>query len=293
MQQLSDIGTIREILTRHGFHFSKAMGQNFLINPSVCPRMAEACSADAACGVLEIGPGIGVLTVELAERFQKVVSIELDRRLLPVLAETLADYPNAKVVEGDVMAVDLPRLLREEFPGMPVHVCANLPYYITSPVLMRLLELRLPLESITVMVQKEAADRICALPGTRESGAVSIAVRYYAEPKLLFRVSRGSFLPAPKVDSAVIRLQIRREPCVLVKDEPSFFSLVRAAFGQRRKTLCNAVAAGLGLSKECMAKWMEQSGIPPQARAESTTIEQFALLANQISAARKEDPDGP
>lgn len=292
MHQLSDIGTIKEILTRHGFHFSKAMGQNFLINPSVCPRMAESCGGDYACGVLEIGPGIGVLTVELAKRFQKVVSIELDHRLLPVLAETLEHYPNAKVIEGDVMEVDLARLIQEEFPDMRVYVCANLPYYITSPVIMRLLEQRLPVESVTVMVQKEAADRICALPGTRESGAVSVAVRYYADPELLFRVSRGSFLPAPKVDSAVIRLRIRKEPCVHVDDEPLFFSLVRASFGQRRKTLCNAAAAGLGVLKEQLIKWMKQSEIPTQIRAEAMTMEQFATLSNQIFAARKEDPNG-
>lgn len=292
MQQLSDIGTIREILTRHGFHFSKSMGQNFLINPSVCPRMAESCGADASCGVLEIGPGVGVLTVELAKRAKKVAAIELDRRLLPVLAETLADYPHVKVIEGDVMEVDLLRLFREEFPGMRVHVCANLPYYITSPVLMRLLEQRLPIESITVMVQKEAADRICAVPGTRASGAVSAAVRYYAEPELLFRVSRGSFLPAPKVDSAVIRLRVRKQPCVQVENEPLFFSLVRASFGQRRKTLCNAAAAGLGIPKELLAKWMAQCGLPPQIRAESMTLQQFAALSNRIFTARKDEYNG-
>ena len=292
MERLSDIGTIRDILSRHGFRFSKAMGQNFLVNPTVCPRMAAASGADSSCGVLEIGPGIGVLTVELARVAQKVVAVELDQRLMPVLAETLAHCPNAKVVQGDIMAVDLPRLLQEEFGGMPVHVCANLPYYITSPVLMRLLEERLPIQSITVMVQKEAADRICALPGTREAGAVSVAVRYYAEPELLFRVSRGSFMPAPQVDSAVIRLRVRPAPGVETADERLFFALVKASFGQRRKTMLNAVSAGLGVSKEALAAWMDQCGLPLQARAEQMTMTQFAALANRIAAGRKEDTNG-
>ena len=268
MEKLSDIATIRRLLARHAFQFSKAMGQNFLINPTVCPRMAEACGTDKGSGVLEIGPGIGVLTVELAQRAKKVVSIELDRRLLPVLAETLADFPNTKVLAGDIMTVDLIKLLGEEFSGMPVQVCANLPYYITSPVLMRLLELQLPVESVTVMVQKEAAQRICALPGTRQSGAISVAVRYYTEPELLFYVSHGSFFPSPKVDSAVIRLHVRKHPCVQVTDTAHFFAVVRAAFGQRRKTLCNAVAAGLHLPKDALAQWLSQCGIPPQAGKE-------------------------
>ncbi|MDD6174673.1 MAG: 16S rRNA (adenine(1518)-N(6)/adenine(1519)-N(6))-dimethyltransferase RsmA [Firmicutes bacterium] len=289
MNSLSNIGTIKEILSRHGFTFSKALGQNFLINPSVCPRMAQECGAGEQTGVLEVGPGIGVLTVELAARAKKVVAVELDDRLLPVLQETLAGHPNASVVHGDILKLDLHRLIAEEFDGMDVAVCANLPYYITSPVIMRFLEERLPIRSLTVMVQKEAADRICALPGQRAAGALSLAVRYYAQPEVLFQVSRGSFLPAPNVDSAVIRLNILPQQPVSVDSEQTFFALVRASFGQRRKTLCNAVSAGMGLPKETLSAMMAAAGIAPQARAEQLTLEQFARLSNEITKQKGEN----
>lgn len=282
--RLSDLSTMREILGRHGFTFSKALGQNFLINPSVCPRMAELCGADEESGVLEIGPGMGVLTRELAKRSKKTVAVELDTRLLPVLAETLADYPNASVVQGDVMKLDLHRLLQEEFPGMRVAVCANLPYYITSPVIMKILEEKLPITALTVMVQKEAAERICAKPGTRACGAVSAAVQYYAEPEILFQVSRGSFLPAPNVDSTVIRLNVRPQPPVELRSEKGFFRLVKAAFGQRRKTALNAVSAGMGLPKEQVAQAMERAGLAPNARAEQMTLEMLAAFSNELEA---------
>ncbi len=280
--RLSDISTMKEILSRHGFTFSKALGQNFLINPSVCPRMAELCGVDEESGVLEIGPGIGVLTRELAKRSKKTVAVELDTRLLPVLAETLADYPNASVVHGDVMKLDLHHIIKEEFPGMKVAVCANLPYYITSPVIMKILEEKLPITALTVMVQKEAADRICAKPGTRACGAVSAAVQYYAEPEILFQVSRGSFMPAPNVDSTVIRLNVREQPPVKLFDEAHFFRLIKAAFGQRRKTALNAVSAGLGLPKAQVALAMERAGIAPNARAEQMTLEMLADFSNEL-----------
>ena len=282
MSRLSDIGTIKQILSKHGFHFSKSLGQNFLINPSVCPRMAEEGGAEEGCGVLEVGPGIGVLTYELAQRADKVVSVELDRRLLPVLQETLAEFDNVTVVNDDILKVDLKKLLADEFAGMPVAVCANLPYYITSPVIMKLLEERLPITSLTVMVQKEAADRLCAEPGMRQAGAVSVAVRYYAEPELLFKVSRGSFLPAPNVDSAVIRLNVRQSPAVAVIDEAFFFRAVKAAFGQRRKTVSNSLCAGLSLPKDMVIRALTQAGIPPTARAEQLTMEQFAALSDAL-----------
>lgn len=280
--RLSDISTMKEILSRHGFTFSKALGQNFLINPSVCPRMAEMCGVDDESGVLEIGPGIGVLTRELAKRSKKTVAVELDTRLLPVLAETLADYPNASVVHGDVMKLDLHQLIKEEFPGMKVAVCANLPYYITSPVIMKILEEKLPITALTVMVQKEAADRICAKPGTRACGAVSAAVQYYAEPEILFQVSRGSFMPAPNVDSTVIRLNVREQPPVKLSDEIHFFRLIKAAFGQRRKTALNAVSSGMGLPKAQVAQAMERAGIAPTARAEQMTLEMLADFSNEL-----------
>ena len=279
MGQLTDIKTVRELLARHGFYFSKALGQNFLINPSVCPRMAEACGADSQTGVLEIGPGIGVLTHELAKRAAKVVAVELDTRLLPVLDESLVEHTNVRIVHGDAMKIDLAALIAEEFAGLNVAVCANLPYYITSPLLMQLLESRLPIDSITVMVQKEAAQRLCANPGTRECGAVTLAVAYYAEAETLFSVSRGSFMPAPNVDSAVIRLKIRREPPVQVVREDTLFRMIRAAFGQRRKTLSNALS-GAGLTKSQIATILEKAGISPQSRAEELSLAQFAAIAN-------------
>lgn len=279
MQKLSDISTIRAVLEKNGFHFSKALGQNFLINPSVCPRMAALSGAADCAGAVEVGPGIGVLTWELSQVAKKVVSIELDKRLLPVLDETLADCDNVKILNADVMKLDLRRMIEEEFPGGEVAVCANLPYYITSPVIMRLLEERLPVTSITVMVQKEAAERLCAHPGERACGAVSAAVWYYAEPEILFQVSRGSFMPAPNVDSAVIRLRIRRTPPVEVADEPFFFRVVRAAFAQRRKTAVNSIANTLGRSKQAVATAFDAAGVPQNARAEALTLEDFAALA--------------
>lgn len=278
MQKLSDISTIRAVLEKNGFHFSKALGQNFLINPSVCPRMAALSGAADCAGAVEVGPGIGVLTWELSKVAKKVVSIELDKRLLPVLDETLVDCDNVKILNADVMKLDLRRMIEEEFPGGEVAVCANLPYYITSPVIMRLLEERLPVTSITVMVQKEAAERLCAHPGERACGAVSAAVWYYAEPEILFQVSRGSFMPAPNVDSAVIRLRIRRTPPVEVADEPFFFRVVRATFAQRRKTAVNSIANTLGRSKQAVAAAFDAAGVPQNARAEALTLEDFAAL---------------
>lgn len=282
MNRLSDIGTIKDILGRHGFTFSKSLGQNFLINPSVCPRMAEYSGADKGVGVIEVGPGIGVLTNELCQLADKVVAIELDKRLLPVLEETLGEYDNLKVVNADVLEIDLHKLIEEEFQGMEVVVCANLPYYITSPVIMKLLEDKLPITAITVMVQKEAAQRICAEVGSRQSGAVTVSVNYYAQPEMLFGVSAGSFMPAPKVDSAVIRLDILKEPHVEVKDEKKFFSVVKAAFSQRRKVISNSLSSGLSLDKAKVAEILEKSGVSATARAEKLTLQNFADIANNL-----------
>lgn len=282
---LSNINTIRAILSRHGFTFSKKLGQNFLINPTVCPRMAEACGAGAGTGVLEVGPGIGVLTTELAARAEKVCAVELDSRLLPVLSETLAEHHNVHVVQGDVMELDLHTLLEQEFGGLKIAVCANLPYYITSPVIMKLLQDRLPVDSLTVMVQKEAAERLCAEPGTRACGAVSAAVWYYAEPDLLFPVGRGSFLPSPNVDSAVIQLRVRQKPPVEVANEAFFFRVVKAAFGQRRKAAANSISAGLSVPKSSVQAALQSLSLPEKLRAEQFTLEQFAELSNALYSA--------
>lgn len=281
--ELSNPAELSALLSRHGFSFSKGLGQNFLVNPGVCPRMADECGAGRDDGVLEIGPGIGVLTKELALRCKRVVAVELDDRLFPILDETLADFDNVTVVHGDVMKVDLLTLIREQFAHCDrVFVCANLPYYITSPVLMRLLEERLPIAAITVMVQKEAAERLCAKVGSRDAGAVTVAVRYYADPKVLFSVSRGSFMPAPKVDSAVIRLDIRPDVSLRPDYEKRFFSAVRAGFNQRRKTMTNALSSG-GFDKALVADALSASGLPVSVRAEALTMEDWQSFVTNLA----------
>ena len=290
MPTLTNMRDMQDILQKHGFRFSKVLGQNFLINPSVCPKMASMCGADEHTGVLEIGPGIGVLTEQLSKVAKKVVSVELDDRLLPVLAETLADCDNVEIVHGDILKLDIPALIEEKFRyvdedgtcrRMPVVVCANLPYYITSPILMALLEQHLPIEAITVLVQKEAAQRLCAAPGTRECGAITLAVHYYAEPEILFGVSRGSFMPAPNVDSTVIRLTLREQRALDADQEKQLFRTVRAAFEQRRKTLSNSLKTG-GFGKEQIAAALEAAGLSPTARAEQLTMEQFIALSKAL-----------
>lgn len=282
MQNLSDISVVRSVLSKHGFNFSKALGQNFLINPSVCPRMAENCGADENTGVIEIGAGIGVLTAELAKRAKKVVSIELDTRLLPVLEETLGEFDNVEIVNADVMKTDLHALIKEKFQGMDVVVCANLPYYITSPIITMLLEEKLPIKAITVMIQKEAADRLSTPVGSRDSGAITVCTNYYAEVRHLFNVSRGSFMPPPNVDSTVIKLEIRPEPAVKVSDEKKFFRMVKAAFAQRRKTAVNSIASGMGLSKNQVAEALSKSGLDVNVRAEKLTMEELAALSENL-----------
>lgn len=287
MGPLTNRAVIRQVMEKHSFTFSKALGQNFIVNPSVCPRIAEEGGAAPGVGVIEIGAGIGVLTAELARRADKVVCIEIDSRLLPILAETLGEFQNVTIRNEDVMKADLPAIIAKEFPGMEVVVCANLPYYITSPILMSLLEQQLPIRSITVMVQREAARRICAPPGSRESGAISAAVRYYSEPRILFPVSRGSFLPAPEVDSSVIRLDVLSAPAVQVKSQETFFAVVRGAFSQRRKTILNTLSAALGLTKEELRPLLEAAGVSPGVRAEELTLPQFAAISDQLSSREK------
>lgn len=279
---LSDINTLKALLNRHGFSFKKSLGQNFLIDSSVCPAMAEA-ACDANTGVLEIGPGVGVLTTELSKVAKKVVAIELDERLKKILPITLADCKNVEVIYGDAMKLDLKQIIAEHFADCDkVCVCANLPYYITSPIVMMLLEQRLPIESITVMVQLEAAERLCAKVGTRDSGAVTVAVNYYAESEILFEVGRNSFMPAPNVDSAVIKLKIRENPPIKVSNEKKFFNLVKAAFAQRRKTLLNTVSNTLGTDKAALRNALNQIGLCETVRGEQLTMEQLAELSEKI-----------
>lgn len=283
MPNLTDLATVRDICARYDFATSKGFGQNFIVNAGIPPRMAEACGAGPDWGVLEIGPGIGVLTKELALRAKKVVALEVDKRLPPILEETLAEFDNVKVILEDALKCDISALIAREFPSMKVAVCANLPYYITSPILMRLLEAHLPVENITVMVQKEAAQRITAQPGTREAGAISCAVAYYAKPELLFSVQPGSFFPAPKVTSAVIRLTLGQGAMQPVQDEAGYFALVRAAFCQRRKTAANSIAAGLCLPKAKVMEALAAAGISEKARPEQLSLEDFARLQKALA----------
>ena len=279
---LANIKTIESILKKEGFSFKKSLGQNFLIDESVCPAMALA-ACDSKTGVLEIGPGIGVLTAELSKVAKKVVSIELDERLKKILPKTLAECDNVEVIFGDAMKLDLKKLISEKFADCEkVCVCANLPYYITSPIIMMLLESKLPIENITVMVQKEAAQRLCAEVGTRDAGAVTVAVNYYSEAEILFHVGRTSFMPPPNVDSAVIQLKIRQNPPITVSDEEKFFKFVKACFAQRRKTLVNTVSNTLGIDKETLRNALKDSGISETVRSEQLNMQELATISQKI-----------
>ncbi len=281
MDNLTNIKFIKDLLGKHGFTFSKGLGQNFLINPSVCPQMAKESGCENI-GVLEIGPGLGVLTTELCKRAKKVVSIEVDERLRPVLDVTLKEFDNVKVIFGDCLKLNLHDIIKYEFEGMKVIVCANLPYYITSPIIMMLLESELPIDSITVMVQKEAATRLCAKVGTRQCGAVTAAVSFYAKAQKLFDVSRGSFMPAPNVDSAVIKLDLTKRESVNVNNKKAMFKIIRAGFNQRRKTLTNSLSSNLGFDKETITNALTSIGLKPTARAEELTMQDFAMLSDYL-----------
>ena len=279
---LADINTIRSLLDKSGFSFKKSLGQNFLINPDVCPAMAAA-ACDKDTGVIEIGPGIGVLTAELSKTAKHVIAVELDERLKKILPITLAECKNTEIIYGDIMKMDIKKLIAEKLSDCAeIAVCANLPYYITSPIVMGLLESRLPADNITVMVQKEAAERLCAEVGTRDAGAVSVAVSYYSEPEILFEVPRSCFMPSPKVDSAVIKLKIRNKPPVSVNSEEHFFKLVKACFAQRRKTLVNTVSNTTGTEKENIKKALAALGLPETVRSEQLTLNNLAELSNLI-----------
>ncbi len=279
---LEDINTLKALLNKEGFSFKKSLGQNFLIDPTVCPQMAKN-SCDENTGVLEIGPGVGVLTRVLAKAAKRVVAVELDERLKKILPKTLGDLDNVEVIFGDAMKLDLRKIIVEHFKDCDsVSICANLPYYITSPIIMMLLESKLPVKSITVMVQKEAAQRLCAQVGTRDAGAVTVAVAYYAEAEILFGVDRTSFMPPPNVDSAVIKLNVRPEPPIKVADDVKFFKFVKAAFAQRRKTLLNTVSNTINVSKDKLKAVLNELGIKETVRGEELTIEQLAKISELI-----------
>lgn len=285
---LCDIADIREILGRHGFRFSKSLGQNFLTDAAVPAGIADASGASRVKNVVEIGPGMGCLTAELCRRAETVVAVELDRALLPVLAETLAAYENVEVIQGDVLALDLKALCAEKFGDAPAVAVANLPYYITTPAITTLLESG-AFQTVTVMVQREVAQRICAAPGTAAYSAFSIYVQYHAKAEILFDVPADSFVPKPKVDSAVLQLTPLGAPAVQPRDEKLFFALVRAAFNMRRKTLVNALGPVLGdrLGKENIAALVESVGLDVRVRGERLSLADFAKLADAASERMK------
>jgi len=277
---LCDIGEIKALLGRHGFRFSKSLGQNFLIDPQIPREIAAASGAGPGTGVLEIGPGIGPLTQELSALADRVACVELDRSLLPILAETLSGRDNVEVVQGDVLKLDLPALVREKFSGLTPLVCANLPYNITTPALTALLEAGC-FTSVTVMIQREVARRVCAAPGTADYGAFSVFCQYHAGTELLFDVPPDRFLPAPKVTSSVLRLIPRPAPAEA--DDPAhFFRVVRAAFAQRRKTLENSLASALNIPKEEAARAVLRCGLPAGVRGERLSISEFAALSKAL-----------
>jgi 16S rRNA (adenine1518-N6/adenine1519-N6)-dimethyltransferase len=276
----------KNLIQKHGIVLKKSLGQNFLIDQNVLHKIVGAAELSGDKGVLEIGPGIGALTQQLAKTAGRVLAVEIDQRLLPILAETLEPYPHATVVHGDVLKLDLPALIRQHFDGMAgVSVVANLPYYITTPIIMKLLEEKLPLDNIVVMIQKEVADRMAARPGGKEYGSLSIAVQFYCEAELVAIVPRTVFVPQPNVDSAVIRLRVREEPPVHVQDEDFFFEVVQASFVQRRKTIYNNLAARF-FTKETkpeLEALLHSIGIDPIRRGETLSMEEYARLADALS----------
>ena len=280
---LCNLNDIHALLNRHGFHFSKAMGQNFLIEAAVPQAIAEGSGAAEDCGVLEIGPGIGCLTAQLAQRAGKVVAVELDKRLPPVLEETLAEYGNVTVLSGDILKLDVPALVQEHFSGLRPLVCANLPYNITTPVLSALIDSGC-FACLTVMIQKEVAQRICAAPGTADYGAFSVYMQFHTQPEILFDVPPDCFTPQPKVTSAVLRCPVRTAPPVDVADEAFFFRVVRAAFAMRRKTLINGLSSAFGgqLPKPELLNLLESCGFSATVRGETLGLEEFARLSNAL-----------
>lgn len=277
-----------EILQKHHFNFQKKFGQNFLIDGNILGKIVDAAQITEDDCVLEIGPGIGTMTQYLAERAKSVIAVEIDQNLIPVLQETLSPYDNVKIIHDDILKVDIDRIVQEENGGKPIKVAANLPYYITTPIIMALFENHIALQSITIMVQKEVADRMQALPGTKDYGALSLAVRYYAKPEIIMKVPASCFMPRPNVDSAVIRLIRYEKPLVEAVDESWLFAVIRASFNQRRKTLLNGLsnAGNLGVSKEKIAEAIAQMGLSQTVRGETLTLEQFAELSNCLFLAK-------
>ena len=284
MEKLSNPKKTIEDIQKYQFDFQKKFGQNFLIDGRVLEKIMDAADIGAEDFVLEIGPGIGTMTQYLAERARQVMAVEIDRNLIPILSETLSDYDNVEILNADILKIDLRKTVEEKNQGKPIKVVANLPYYITTPIIMELFESEIPVDNITVMVQKEVADRMQAQPGTKDYGALSLAVQFYAEPYIVANVPPNCFMPRPKVGSAVIRLTRHQNPPVEVKNKKLLFQLIRASFNQRRKTLQNGIKnfSGLSFSKEEVADALEQIGVSPTIRGEALSLEQFAELCSLL-----------
>lgn len=280
---LCDIKTIKQIMSIYGLTFRKEFGQNFLTDKFVVEDIAEFCCEERSKNILEIGPGIGTLTYELAARYEKVLAVELDRGLIPVLAYTLGEYDNVEIINDDIMKCDISAITAPYLDG-GLSVCANLPYYITTPILMALLESKVPFDYITVMVQAEVADRLCAAPGSRDCGAITAVLAYYGDAERLMKVPAGKFLPPPKVDSAVVRIKLHKDKPYAPKNEEIFFRTIRAAFGQRRKTLPNALAAGFGeLTRPAITEAVTAAGLDVNIRGERLTMPEFVTLSDKLT----------
>lgn len=284
MPKIGTPGRTVEVLQKYQFNFQKKYGQNFLIEPQVLETIVDAAHIQTDDCVLEIGPGIGTMTQYLAEQAREVVAVEIDKALIPILQDTLSEYPNVTIINEDILKVDLEKLVKEKNDGRPVKVVANLPYYITTPIIMQLFESHVPLHSITIMVQTEVAQRMKVGPGTKDYGALSLAVQYYSRPEIITHVPPTCFIPRPNVGSTVIRLTRYEKPPVEAADESFLFSLIRASFNQRRKTLVNGLgnASGLNLSKAQITEALEQIGLPANVRGETFTLEQFARLSELL-----------
>lgn len=275
---------LKALLNRHGFNFSKTLGQNFLIDKNVLNKIVSASNLNENSCVLEIGPGAGTLTRRLAETGARCAAVEIDKALLPILGETLAGFGNFNLINSDILKVDLKRLINDEFDNKPFHVIANLPYYITTPIIMQILESRLPVVSMTLMVQKEVADRMCATCGSKEYGALSVAVQYYTIPSVICRAEPHCFIPQPKVASSVVHLKVSATPTVTVSDEKKFFAIVKSSFGQRRKTLLNALSKSpyFSANKDSVRSALVQMGVDENIRGEKLSISQFAKLSELL-----------